>query len=138
MTCLDLCSLVQWLLSKTHHSWILNMLNLYFVLMLRCKQVLSSTPIISFLPFGPYRSDCQSSDDVQSSQAVESLGIISGLTLSICEGEEKEVYGIGAIEENCEARPRAALQHLVQREASELAALGVPLEMNLPDVSLKV
>ena len=43
----------------------------------------SSEPIISFLPFGPYRSDCQSSDDVQSSQAVESLGIISGLTLSI-------------------------------------------------------
>ena len=43
----------------------------------------SSTPIISFLPFGPYRSDCQSSDDVQLSRAVESLGIISGLTLSI-------------------------------------------------------
>ena len=45
--------------------------------------VMSSTPIISFLPFGPCRSDCQSSDDVQSSQVVESLGIISGLTLFI-------------------------------------------------------
>jgi hypothetical protein len=58
--------------------------------------------------------------------------------LQVCEGEEEEADGTDAIEENCEARPRAAVQHLVQREASELAALDVPLEMNLPDVSLKV
>ena len=42
--------------------------------------------------------------------------------LQVCEGEEEEADGTDAIEENCEARPRAAVQHLVQREASELAA----------------